>query len=69
MVMLGALWWVVTLPFRLIGLALDLVGRAVGVGIGFVLMVVGVALCAAQWLPLGLPLFVVGLIVALKCLG
>jgi hypothetical protein len=67
--MLGALWSVLTLPFRLIGLLVELAGRAVGVGIGFVLMVVGVALCAAQWLPLGLPLFVVGLLVALKCLG
>jgi hypothetical protein len=67
--MLGVLWSLVTLPFRLIGWAVELVGRAVGVGLGFVLMVLGVALCAAQWLPLGLPLFVVGLIVALKCLG
>jgi hypothetical protein len=67
--MLGVLWSVLTFPFRLIGLVVELAGRAVGVSIGFVLMVVGVALCAAQWLPLGLPLFVVGLLVALKCLG
>src|SRR5262249_16234901 len=67
--MLSTIWSVVTLPFRLVGLAVEMVGRAMGVLIGFVLMVLGVALCAAQWLPLGLPLFIVGLLVALKCLG
>lgn len=67
--MLGTLWWVVTLPFRLIGLAVEFVGRAVGVVLGFALMVVGMALCAAAWLPLGVPVFVVGLLVTLKCLG
>lgn len=67
--MLGVIWSVFTFPFRMIGLAVELAGRAVGIVLGFVFMVVGVALCAAQWLPLGLPLFVVGLIVVLKCLG
>jgi hypothetical protein len=67
--MLGALWSVFTLPFRLVGWVVEMLGRLVGVTIGFALMVCGVALCAAQLLILGLPLFVIGLLIALKCLG
>lgn len=66
--MLGILWEIVTFPFRLIGWVVGLFGRLVAVLIGFALMVVGVALCAASLLPVGLPLFVIGLILALKSL-
>jgi hypothetical protein len=66
--MLGAIWWVLTLPFRIIGWVIEMFGRLVAVAIGFVLMVVGVALCAASLLPLGIPTFLIGLILALKSL-
>jgi hypothetical protein len=48
--------------------AIGLFGRLVAVAIGFALMVVGVALCAASLLPLGIPTFLIGLILALKSL-
>jgi hypothetical protein len=66
--MLGVLWSILTLPFRALGWAIDLVGRLVAVVIGFCLMVLGVALCASSLLPLGIPLFVIGLILALRSL-
>lgn len=66
--MLAVLWSIVTLPFRLIGRAVELVGRFVGAAIGFVLMVVGVAICAARFWPIGLPLFLVGLLITMKSL-
>ncbi len=65
--MVGAIWSVLTWPFRLIGWALEGVGRLVGVAIGFVLMVAGAALFSWLWL-LGLPTFVIGLLIALRCL-
>ena len=66
---MGTLWLIVTSPFRLIGWVAALLGRLVGVVLGFTLMVVGVALCAANiFIVLGLPLFIVGLILALKAL-
>jgi hypothetical protein len=67
--MLAALWSILTSPFRLVGWVVGLFGRLVGVALGFALMVVGVALCAASWLVVGLPLFVVGLLVTLRSLG
>jgi len=66
--MMGALWWVITLPFRAVGWLVGLVGRAMAVVLGFGLMVGGMALCAASLFLLGVPVFVVGLILALKSL-
>lgn len=67
--MLGTLWSVLTLPFRLIAWAVELLGRLVGLILGFALMVVGVALCSGAFLLLGLPVFLVGLLLTLRCLG
>jgi hypothetical protein len=67
--MLGAFWSVLTLPFRLIALVVAALGRFLGVVMGFALMVAGVALCSGMLYILGLPLFVVGLILTLKSLG
>ena len=67
--MLGALWTIVTFPFRLIGMAVGLVGRLAGGLIGFLLMVLGVALCSGSLLILGVPLFVVGLLVLVRSFG
>jgi hypothetical protein len=67
--MLGVIWTLVTLPIRLVVGILDFLSRATGLTLGFALMVLGVALGAGSWLLLGAPIFVVGLILTLKCLG
>jgi hypothetical protein len=67
--MLGALWSVVTLPFRLIAWIVELLGRFMGVVLGFVLMVLGIALCSGALLPLGVPVFIIGLLITLRSLG
>ncbi len=64
----GTIWWVVTLPFRLIIGTVALLGRATAFVLGFVMMVVGVALCAGPLLLVGLPMFVVGLFITLRAL-
>lgn len=67
--MLGAIWSFLTFPFRVIAMFVALCGRMIGVISGFALMVVGVALCSGALYPLGLPMFVIGLVVTLRCLG
>jgi hypothetical protein len=67
--MLGTLWTLVTLPIRLVVWVLDFLGRATGLVVGFALMVLGVAVVAGPSLILGLPIFVIGLILTLKSLG
>ncbi|WP_435018154.1 hypothetical protein TA3x_000100 [Tundrisphaera sp. TA3] len=67
--MFCVIWTIVTLPIRLLAWAGDLVGRLVGLAIGFALMVLGVFLGAGPSLVLGIPVFVVGLILTLRSLG
>ena len=67
--MIGALWSILTSPFRLVAAVVALCGRLVGAIGGFALMVVGVAFCSGALYPLGLPMFVLGLILTLRCLG
>ncbi len=67
--MFATLWWLLTLPFRLIGSLVALVGRMVGLGLGFTLMVVGVALGAGALFPIGIPVFIVGVVLTLRSLG
>ena len=66
--MLGLLWRTVTFPFRLLGWVIDLFGRLVAVLLGFALMVIGMALCASSLMIVGVPVFVIGLILAMKSL-
>jgi hypothetical protein len=66
--LLGALWFVVALPFRLVYWIIALLGRLTGVVLGFVLMVVGMALLAGPFFIVGVPLFVIGLVLTLRCL-
>jgi hypothetical protein len=61
--------WIVLFPFRLVGWAVALVGRAIGLGLGFGLMVVGVAMLAGSLMILGIPLFLVGLLLTMRALG
>jgi hypothetical protein len=67
--MFGALWSILTWPFRLIAAIVAFCGRTLGVLFGFALMVIGVALCSGTIYLLGLPVFIVGLLMTLKCLG
>lgn len=67
--MLRAVWSVFTLPFRLIAWVVELIGRSLGVVLGFALMVLGIAICSGSLLILGIPVFVIGLLVTLRCLG
>lgn len=64
-----AVWWILTLPFRLVFGALSLAGRLAGLAIGFALMVLGAALSAGPLYLLGAPIFLVGLVLTLRSLG
>jgi hypothetical protein len=68
MTLLAALWFLVTLPFRLLFWGIAWLGRLTAVVLGFSLMVVGVALWAGPLFFLGIPLFLVGLVLTLRCL-
>jgi hypothetical protein len=67
--MLDLIWGVLTFPFRAIGWVVAFFGRVFALVMGFALMVVGVAVWANGWLPIGLPLFVIGLLLTLKAIG
>lgn len=61
-------------PFRLIGKVLDVIGRTVVLIVGSVLMVLGVALTLSDTLshftrPVGITLFIVGLLLMLRALA
>ena len=66
--MLGAIWILLTLPFRIVAGVFDFLSRALGLVLGFALMVAGVALGAGPSLIVGVPIFVVGLVITLRCL-
>ncbi|MGE3821050.1 MAG: hypothetical protein AB7I30_16680, partial [Isosphaeraceae bacterium] len=63
---LGTLWWVVTLPFRLLVGLVELLGRLTALVLGFGLMVLGVAFWAGPGPLIGVPVFVVGLLLTLR---
>jgi hypothetical protein len=65
---LSTLWYVITVPFRLVFWTIAWVGRVTAVLFGFCLMVIGIALGAGPLFFLGIPLFLVGLVLTLKCL-
>lgn len=62
-------WFLVTLPFRLLILLIGLVGRLFGVATGFTIMVVGMALWAGPFFIIGIPMFIIGLLIMLRSLG
>ena len=55
-------------PFRLLHWLVALLGRLTGVAVGFLLMVIGMALWAGPLFFLGIPLFLLGLVLTLRCL-
>jgi hypothetical protein len=65
----GAIWWLVALPFRLLAWVVTALGRFAALILGFVLMVVGMALWAGPLFVIGIPLFIVGLLITLRSLG
>lgn len=67
--MAAIVWSILTFPFRVIGWVIEVCGRVVGAILGFILMVLGVALTAGPFVVLGIPLFLVGLILLLKSVG
>jgi hypothetical protein len=67
--MLGVIWSILTLPIRLLAWTVDFLSRLTGLGIGFALMVLGVALGAGPSMALGIPVFVIGLLLTLRSLG
>jgi len=66
--LLGAVWFVLALPFRLVFGTIAWLGRLTGVALGFVLMVAGMFLLAGPLFILGIPLFIIGLVLTLRCL-
>lgn len=66
---LGTLWTLITLPFRLVIWLVELLGRLTGLVLGFVLMVLGMALMAGPFFVIGIPLFIIGLLLTLRSLG
>jgi hypothetical protein len=67
--MLGVIWNILTLPIRIVVWVLDFLSRATGLILGFALMVLGVAIGAGPSLILGVPVFLIGLLLTLRCLG
>ena len=62
------LWFVLTLPFRLTFWSVAWLGRITAVASGFSMMVVGIALWAGPLFFIGIPMFLVGLVLTLRCL-
>lgn len=62
------LWFLITLPFRVVFWLIAMLGRLAGVVLGFGMMVVGMALGAGPLFFIGIPLFLVGLYVMLRSL-
>jgi hypothetical protein len=67
--MLGVIWLIVTLPIRILFWVAEVLGRLVGLTLGFALMVLGVAVLAGPFMVLGIPIFLVGLLLTLRSLG
>ena len=65
----AAIWYLITLPFRLLIGIIGILGRLAGIILGFSLMVVGMALWAGPLFILGIPLFIIGLLLTLRCLA
>jgi hypothetical protein len=65
---LRAIWALVTLPIRLLAWLVEWLGRLTALALGFLLMVLGVALFVGGLLIFGIPVFVVGLLVTLRSL-
>jgi hypothetical protein len=59
--------FVIMLPFRMLFQLIAWLGRLAALLLGFCLMVVGMAFLAGPFFWFGIPLFVVGLLLTLRC--
>jgi hypothetical protein len=66
---LPMLWYAFTWPFRLLFWTVAWIGRLSASGLGYCLMVIGIAVWTGPFVCLGALMFLLGLIVMLKCLG
>jgi hypothetical protein len=66
--LLAAVWFVATLPFRLVFWVMALLGRLAALAVGFTLMVAGMFFLASPFFLIGIPLFLIGLVLTLRCL-
>jgi hypothetical protein len=66
--LLATIWFVATLPFRLVFWVMALLGRLAGIAVGFTLMVAGMFFLAGPFILIGIPLFLIGLVLTLRCL-
>ena len=69
MAFLSAFLYLFTLPFHLVFWTIAWAGRLTAILFGFCLMVVGMAFWAGPLFFVGIPLFLVGLLLTLKSLG
>jgi hypothetical protein len=60
--------FVIMLPFRMVFQLIAWLGRVTALLLGFCLMVMGMAFLAGPFFWFGIPLFVVGLVLTLRCL-
>ncbi len=67
-VVFGVVWAIATFPFRLVFGVFGLVGRIIAASAGFAVMVAGAALLAGPLGWVGIPVFLLGLIIALRAL-
>jgi hypothetical protein len=64
----ASVWFLATLPFRLVFWLIAFLGRLTGIAVGFALMVAGMFFLAGPLFLIGIPLFLVGLVLTLRCL-
>lgn len=69
LLLFSMLFYLFALPFRVIFWTIAWMGRLAAILFGFCLMVVGIALWAGPLFFLGIPLFLIGLLLMLKSLG
>jgi hypothetical protein len=65
---LAAAGWLIALPFRLTFWAIAWLGRLAAIAIGFAMMVAGIFFLAGPFFLPGIPLFLIGLVLTLRCL-
>ena len=66
--MFGPVWFVMTLPFRLVFGVISAVGRMVGMMLGMVILATGGAMWAAQLPHFAVPVLIAGGLLTLKSL-
>ena len=64
----GMFWFVVSLPFRVVFWTIAWLGRLSAGVLGFALMVVGTAILAGPFFVVGILLFLIGMVLTLRCL-